>query len=150
MEQAWAIGGINPNIVSPTAYIWSGTSGTSAWAATLLAAVLYSGSHTTNLVGNGNAGGIVSYGVDINEVPGALTREPLAPLRYGLTPALGKSRIRKMTAMPTMRPCRLTSKQERSAGSLSVLHTVFFQGRRQQVSDAGSCSIQWTLALGCS
>ncbi len=66
-----AIGGINPNIVSPTAYIWSGTL-EHRLGGHLVAAVLYSGSHTTNLVGNGNAGGIVSYGVDINEEPGVL------------------------------------------------------------------------------
>ena len=66
-----SIGGINPNIVSPTAYIWSGTL-EHRLGGRFVASALYSGSHTSNLVGNGNAGGIVSYGVDINELPGAL------------------------------------------------------------------------------
>ena len=69
------IGGIDPNIVSPTAYIWSGTL-EHKLGSRLVAAVLYSGSHTSNLVGNGNAGGIVSYGVDINQLPGALIGLP--------------------------------------------------------------------------
>jgi len=70
-----SIGGINPNIVSPTAYIWSGTL-EHRLGSRFVAAMLYSGSHTTNLVGNGNAGGIVSYGVDVNEEPGALIGLP--------------------------------------------------------------------------
>jgi len=69
------IGGIDPNIVSPTAYIWSGTL-EHRLGSHFVAAALYSGSHTTNLVGNGNAGGDVSYGVDINELPGALIGLP--------------------------------------------------------------------------
>jgi len=70
------IGGINPNIVSPTSYIWSGTL-EHRIGGRFAAAVLYSGSHTSNLVGAGNAGGNVSYGVDINELPGALIGLPL-------------------------------------------------------------------------
>ncbi|MGB2622655.1 MAG: carboxypeptidase regulatory-like domain-containing protein [Candidatus Acidiferrum sp.] len=70
------IGGIDPNIVSPTAYIWSGTL-EHRLGSRFVASALYSGSHTTNLVGNGNAGGDVSYGVDINELPGALIGLPL-------------------------------------------------------------------------
>lgn len=70
------IGGINPNIVSPTAYIWSGTL-EHRLGSRFVASALYVGSHTSNLVGNGNAGGLVSYGVDINELPGALIGLPL-------------------------------------------------------------------------
>jgi hypothetical protein len=77
---AFSIGGITPTIVSPTAYIWSGTL-EHRIGGHVVASVLYSGSHTMNLVGNGNAGGIVSYGVDINQLPGALIGEP-----YGSTP----------------------------------------------------------------
>ncbi|MGH9742720.1 MAG: TonB-dependent receptor domain-containing protein, partial [Candidatus Acidiferrum sp.] len=69
------IGGIDPNIVSPTAYIWSGTL-EHRLGSRFVASALYSGSHTTNLVGNGNQGGDVSYGVDINELPGALIGLP--------------------------------------------------------------------------
>ncbi len=69
------IGGISPNIVSPTAYIWSGTL-EHRLGSRFVASALYSGSHTSNLVGNGNAGGLVSYGVDINEVPGGLIGLP--------------------------------------------------------------------------
>ena len=70
-----SIGGITPTILSPTAYIWSGTV-EHRLGSHFVAAVLYAGSHTSNLVGNGNAGGIVSYGVDINEVPGDLIGKP--------------------------------------------------------------------------
>jgi Carboxypeptidase regulatory-like domain/TonB dependent receptor len=78
---SFSIGGITPTIISPTAYIWSGTL-EHRMGGHVVASVLYSGSHTSNLVGNGNAGGIVSYGVDINQLPGALIGEP-----YGSTPA---------------------------------------------------------------
>ena len=70
-----SIGGITPTILSPTAIIWSGTLEHSL-GRHFVAAVLYSGSHTTNLVGNGNAGGLVSYGVDINQLPGDLIGKP--------------------------------------------------------------------------
>ncbi len=80
------IGGINPNIVSPTAYIWSGTL-EHRLGGRFVAAVLYAGSHTANLVGNGNAGGIVSYGVDINELPGDLLQHA-TPQR--LNPSFGQ------------------------------------------------------------
>jgi len=76
-----SIGGINPYIVSPTAYIWSGTL-EHRLGSRFVASALYSGSHTSNLVGNGNAGGEVQYGVDINQLPGALIGLPL-----GSTPA---------------------------------------------------------------
>ena len=76
------IGGIDPNIVSPTAYIWSGTL-EHGIGSHFVASALYSGSHTSNLVGNGNAGGLVSYGVDINELPGALMGYPSALRHHG-------------------------------------------------------------------
>jgi hypothetical protein len=77
------IGGINPNIVSPTAYIFAGSL-EHRLGSHLVASVLYSGSHDTNLVGNGNAGGQVSYGTDINDMPGDLIGKPkgTAPTRY--------------------------------------------------------------------
>jgi hypothetical protein len=83
------IGGITPTILSPTAYIWSGTL-EHRLGSHFVAAVLYSGSHTSNLVGNGNAGGIVSYGVDINELPGDLIGKPAgsAPTRFN--PSFGQ------------------------------------------------------------
>jgi hypothetical protein len=83
------IGGITPTIVSPTAYVWS-TTLEHRLGSHFVAAVLYSGSHTSNLVGNGNAGGIVSYGVDINQLPGDLIGKPAgsAPTRYN--PSFGQ------------------------------------------------------------
>jgi len=69
------IGGIDPNIVSPTAYIFAATLEHKI-ASHFVASVLYSGSHTANLVGFGNASGQVSYGVDINAMPGDLIGKP--------------------------------------------------------------------------
>jgi hypothetical protein len=83
------IGGITPTIVSPTAYIWS-ASLEHKLSRALVAAVYYSGSHTSNLVGNGNAGGIVSYGVDINQLPGALIGEPLGSTPNRPNPSFGQ------------------------------------------------------------
>ena len=83
------IGGIGPNIVSPTAYIWSGTL-EHRLGSRFVAAALYSGSHTSNLVGNGSAGGQVSYGVDINELPGALIGQPLGSAPTRPNPSFGQ------------------------------------------------------------
>lgn len=83
------IGGITPTIVSPTAYIWSGTLEHS-FGRHFVASVLYSGSHSSNLVGNGNAGGIVSYGVDINELPGALIGQPANSTPNRPNPSFGQ------------------------------------------------------------
>jgi len=76
------IGGIDPNIVSPTAYIYAAAL-EHRIGGHFVAAMLYSGSHTANLVGLGNAGGQVSYGVDINALPGDLIGKPAnsAPTR---------------------------------------------------------------------
>ena len=83
-----SIGGIDPNIVSPTAYIFAATL-EHKLTSHLVASVLYSGSHTTNLVGNGNAGGLVSYGVDINAVPGDLIGKPPNSAPTRLNPSFG-------------------------------------------------------------
>jgi len=82
------IGGIDPNIVSPTAYIFAGTL-EHKLTSHLVASVLYSGSHTSNLVGNGNLGGVVSYGVDINSKPGDLIGTPPNTLPTRLNPSFG-------------------------------------------------------------
>jgi Carboxypeptidase regulatory-like domain len=84
-----SIGGITPTIVSPTAYIWSATL-EHRLGSRFVAAVLYSGSHTSNLVGNGNAGGIVSYGVDVNQLEGALIGEPLGSAPDRPNPSFGQ------------------------------------------------------------
>ncbi len=83
-----SIGGIDPNIVSPTAYIFAATL-EHKLTSHLVASVLYSGSHTSNLVGNGNAGGLVSYGVDINAVPGDLIGKPPNSAPTRLNPSFG-------------------------------------------------------------
>ncbi len=83
------IGGITPTILSPTAYIWSGTL-EHRIGSHLVASVLYSGTHTSNLVGNGNAGGIVSYGVDINQLPGALIGQPAGSAPNRPNPSFGQ------------------------------------------------------------
>jgi len=83
-----SIGGIDPNIVSPTAYIFAAAL-EHKLTSHLVASVLYSGSHTSNLVGNGNAGGLVSYGVDINAVPGDLIGKPPNSAPTRLNPSFG-------------------------------------------------------------
>jgi hypothetical protein len=86
---AFTIGGINPNIVSPTAYIFAATLehriGTH-----FVASVLYSGSHSANLVGLGDASGNVSYGVDINSLPGDLIGKPAGSAPTRLNPSFGQ------------------------------------------------------------
>jgi hypothetical protein len=82
------IGGIDPNIVSPTAYIYSGTL-EHQLGRYLVASILYSGSHTANLVGGGNQGGQVSYGQDINAVAGDLIGKPPNSAPTRLNPSFG-------------------------------------------------------------
>jgi hypothetical protein len=82
------IGGIDPNIVSPTAYIFAATL-ERRLGSHLVASVLYSGAHTANLVGAGNQGGQVSYGVDINAFAGDLIGKPTGSAPTRLNPSFG-------------------------------------------------------------
>jgi hypothetical protein len=72
---AFPIGGINPDLDTPTAYIYTAAVEHKI-GNNLSASVLYSGSHSNNLVGNGNQAGVVSYGVNINAFPGDLLDQP--------------------------------------------------------------------------
>src|SRR5271154_2188573 len=75
------IGGINPNLKSPQAAIWSATVERS-FAKNLVASVGYTGSHSYNLIGGGDIAGNVSYGVNINSFAGDLAlNNSLVPTR---------------------------------------------------------------------
>src|SRR6202167_2966537 len=63
----FGIGGINPHLKSPKSNIWSATLERKL-GNNFEASVGYNGSHSYNMVGNGNSIGNVSYGVDINAV----------------------------------------------------------------------------------
>jgi Carboxypeptidase regulatory-like domain len=77
----FGIGGINPNLKSPQAAVWSGTLERSL-GRMFVASVGYTGSHSYNLVGGGDVAGGVSYGVNINSFAGDLvTNESLVPTR---------------------------------------------------------------------
>jgi len=85
---AFNIGGINPNLQSPRADIWALTL-ERRLSSKYVASVGYSGSHSYNIVGNNNAAGIVSYGVDINSYAGDLiAHNTLVPTR--LNPSFGQ------------------------------------------------------------
>ena len=78
---SFAIGGINPLLKSPKANIWS-ASVERKLGNIFAASVGYAGSHSYNIVGNGNSIGNVSYGVDVNVLPGDLiTHETKVPTR---------------------------------------------------------------------
>jgi hypothetical protein len=78
---SFAIGAINPLLKSPVSDVWSVTLERKL-GRDFAASVGYNGSHSYNIVGNGNSIGNVSYGVDINSFPGDLiTNETLAPTR---------------------------------------------------------------------
>ena len=68
---SFAIGGINPLLKSPKSDIWSVTVERKL-GNRLAASIGYNGSHSYNIVANGNSIGNVSYGVDINTFPGDL------------------------------------------------------------------------------
>jgi hypothetical protein len=84
---SFAIGGINPLLRSPKSDIWSAS--VERKIGNYFAATAgYSGSHSYDIVGNANSIGNVSYGVDINVLPGDLiTHESIAPTR--LNPSFG-------------------------------------------------------------
>ncbi len=83
----FSIGGINPLLKSPKSDIWS-LSVERKISRVFAATVGYSGSHSYDIIGNGNAVGLVSYGVDINVQPGDLiAHESIAPTR--LNPSFG-------------------------------------------------------------
>jgi hypothetical protein len=83
-----SIGGIDPNIVSPTAYNYAATL-EHRLGSHLVASVLYSGSHDSNLVAFGNAGGQVAYGADINALPVDLIGTPFNALPTRRKPSFG-------------------------------------------------------------
>jgi hypothetical protein len=81
----FGIGGINPNLKSPKAAIWSATLERKL-GRNYSASVGYAGSHGYNMVGGGDQAGIVSYGQEINAFAGDLLTRP-APSR--LNPSFG-------------------------------------------------------------
>jgi hypothetical protein len=84
----FGIGGINPHLKSPKSNVWSGTLERKI-GNNFEASVGYNGSHSYNMVGNGNSIGNVSYGVDINAVPNDLImHNSLNPVR--LNPSFGE------------------------------------------------------------
>jgi Carboxypeptidase regulatory-like domain len=91
---SFAIGGINPLLKSPKANIWS-MSVERKLGRSFAATVGYNGSHSYDIVSNGNGIGIVSYGVNINVVPGDLINQmnnsptPLIPNPTRLNPSFG-------------------------------------------------------------
>ena len=84
---SFSIGGVNPLLESPKVNIWSLTL-ERRLGNNFAASVGYSGSHSYNIASNGNASGLVSYGVDINAVAGDLiTHQSKVPTR--LNPSFG-------------------------------------------------------------
>jgi hypothetical protein len=84
----FSIGGVNPHLKSPKSNIWSATLERKL-GNNFAASVGYNGSHSYNMVGNGNSIGNVSYGVDINAVPNDLIiHNSLNPVR--LNPSFGE------------------------------------------------------------
>ena len=71
---SFAIGGINPLLKSPKSDIWSITVERKL-GRNLSASVGYNGSHSYDIVANGNSIGNVSYGVDINTFPGDMINQ---------------------------------------------------------------------------
>src|SRR5271169_3113480 len=77
----FGIGGINPNLKSPKAAIWTATVERS-FARYFAASVGYTGSHSYNLVGASDEAGQVQYGVNINSFAGDLVQnETVTPTR---------------------------------------------------------------------
>ena len=71
------IGAIDPNLVSPVAYIYSAQM-THPISRAIVASLGYSGSHAEKLMSGGGQVSNVSYGVDINAKPGDLLTNTIA------------------------------------------------------------------------
>ncbi|HEX6802959.1 MAG TPA: TonB-dependent receptor [Terriglobales bacterium] len=91
-----SIGGINPHLKSPAADVWA-LSVERKVGEHLAASVGYSGSHSYNIVSGGNQTGLVSYGTDINAVPGDMINQENAsptplpnPSPIRLNPSFGQ------------------------------------------------------------
>src|SRR5581483_3795140 len=91
---SFSIGGINPLLKSPKADIWS-LSVERKLSNVFAATVGYNGSHSYDIVANGNSIGNVSYGVNINVLPGDLINQmnnsptALVPNPTRLNPSFG-------------------------------------------------------------
>lgn len=91
---SFAIGGINPLLKSPKADLWA-ISVERKLTRVFAASVGYNGSHSYDIVSNGNGTGIVSYGTDINVKPGDLINQmnnsptALIPNPTRLNPSFG-------------------------------------------------------------
>ena len=85
---SFSIGGINPLLKSPMSDNWS-VSVQRKITRIFAATVGYSGSHSYNIVGNGNSIGNVSYGVNINVVPGDLIAQKTSLTPNRLNPSFG-------------------------------------------------------------
>jgi hypothetical protein len=137
---SFSIGGINPLLKSPKANIWSVSVErkiTNAFAAS----VGYSGSHSYNIVGDGNQQGIVSYGVNINVLPGDLiTHESTTPTR--LNPSFGSIDYSDNDRHANYEGVYFNLKGHFSRGFISASYT-----RSRSQDDAGG-SISGTGALG--
>jgi len=84
---SFSIGGINPLLKSPKANVWS-ASVERKIGSYFAATAGYNGSHSYDIVGNGNSIGNVSYGVNINVLPNDLIiHNSIAPTR--LNPSFG-------------------------------------------------------------
>jgi hypothetical protein len=90
----FAIGGINPLLKSPKSDVWSMTLERKV-GRNFGASVGYNGSHSYNIVANGNSIGNVSYGVDINAFAGDLISQennsstPVVPSATRLNKSFG-------------------------------------------------------------
>ena len=143
------IGGINPDLKSPTAYIYT-ASLEHKLGHNLSGRVLYSGSHSTNLVGNGNQAGIVSYGVDINAQPGDLLDQAA-----GLGADAPQSELRVDCLRGQQPRGQLQRDHVQSQGTRQrhvlrrVLHAIELEGRCRQLPDGDRpASVLRAVAVG--
>ena len=83
------IGGIDPQINSSTTLIFSGAL-EHRIGSHFVAAVLYSGAHSYDLIGGSNNINAVAYGADINALPGDLIGKPINAPSTRVNPSFGQ------------------------------------------------------------
>ncbi len=134
---------------SPTAYIYTAAVEHKI-GHNLAARVLYSGSHSTNLVGNGNQAGHVSYGVDINAQPGDLLTKPPGSAPTRLNPSFGSIAYADNDRVANYNGITFDLRGRGKRHVLRrVLHAIELEGRCRQLPDGDqSASVLWAVAVG--
>ena len=148
---AFPIGAINPDIDSPKTYIYSATLEHQI-GSHLVASLLYSGSHTSGMVSGGNQIGQVSYGTNINAMPGDLLTKPPGSAPTRLNSSFGPIAYYRQRSRGQLQRHHLRPQGAVQAGVLRrLVHPLLLEGRRRRLPDVDQPPpVLWAVSVGRS